>query len=646
MHADRIGRLADQGVVELVAAVDPGVVLDPPTIYGADLYADLAEALNAAGQVDVVVIAAPLSEHFHLARTALTAGADVYLEKPPVTSMEDFTRLLDLEQETGRVIQVGFQSLGSHALAMLRADEFGIGPVSRIGALGAWSRTVGYWSRSSWSGRRSLRGRAVVDGVITNPLAHSVATALAVVDCRTMTDVDVVETDLYRANRIDSDDTSVVRIRATSGQEVTCALSLCAPVQQEPQIHIEGANGRIRFAYTSDRIDVVTNDQTRTETTGRTDLFENLLAHRRDGSELLVPLASTGAFMRVLAAVADADEPTRIDPRAIRWEGEDQDRRAVVEDIDNWLERAVSTSRTFAELRAPWAHQERDTILVRAEIGGAEVAQYVDGRGTIPTSSPRPYLHPARTLAGVVLTARHPADHDWHLGIGMAVPDVNGSSFWGGGTYIHDKGYVLLDNHGEINSEALQVQENGFRQRLNWVGHDGSVELRERRSISWAAVERSNLEVDLRVSTRQPRETPRSTRRAAKAARAAATGVSPGGSRSATTSRCSRPTRAASTTCTAVSPHGWRGRPISPPGRVSNWTGHGGHRRSGSGCDWRALVRPGQRLPGHRLGARLGSARVATMRATSLTRRFDISIADGRLTEGEVGALALAQGAG
>ena len=611
MHADRIGRLADQGVVELVAAVDPGVVLDPPTIYGADLYADLAEALNAAGQVDVVVIAAPLSEHFHLARTALTAGADVYLEKPPVTSMEDFTRLLDLEQETGRVIQVGFQSLGSHALAMLRADEFGIGPVSRIGALGAWSRTVGYWSRSSWSGRRSLRGRAVVDGVITNPLAHAVATALAVVDCRTMTDVDVVETDLYRANRIDSDDTSVVRIRATSGQEVTCALSLCAPVQQEPQIHIEGANGRIRFAYTSDRIDVVTNDQTRTETTGRTDLFENLLAHRRDGSELLVPLASTGAFMRVLAAVADADEPTRIDPRAIRWEGEDQDRRAVVEDIDNWLERAVSTSRTFAELRAPWAHQERDTILVRAEIGGAEVAQYVDGRGTIPTSSPRPYLHPARTLAGVVLTARHPADHDWHLGIGMAVPDVNGSSFWGGGTYIHDKGYVLLDNHGEINGEALQVEETGFRQQLNWVGHDGSVELRERRSISWAAVERSNLEVDLRVSTR---------RRGGRHAQLAGQQRSPGWRlrrfrlavpgvprrRGVHAERARRARRARQ--CGPMA--GVVGRFRRRAGQ--KWTGHGGRRRSGSGRDWRALVRPGQRLPGTRLGARLGSARVAT----------------------------------
>jgi hypothetical protein len=49
VHAERIARLTDQGLVELVAAVDPGVVLDPPTIYGVDLYADLAEALSAVG---------------------------------------------------------------------------------------------------------------------------------------------------------------------------------------------------------------------------------------------------------------------------------------------------------------------------------------------------------------------------------------------------------------------------------------------------------------------------------------------------------------------------------------------------------------------------------------------------------------------
>ena len=31
VHAERIARLSDQGFVELVAAVDPGVVLDPPS---------------------------------------------------------------------------------------------------------------------------------------------------------------------------------------------------------------------------------------------------------------------------------------------------------------------------------------------------------------------------------------------------------------------------------------------------------------------------------------------------------------------------------------------------------------------------------------------------------------------------------------
>ena len=45
IHAERIARLADQGAVQLVAAVDPGVVADPPTVYGVDLYADLAKAL-------------------------------------------------------------------------------------------------------------------------------------------------------------------------------------------------------------------------------------------------------------------------------------------------------------------------------------------------------------------------------------------------------------------------------------------------------------------------------------------------------------------------------------------------------------------------------------------------------------------------
>src|SRR5215213_2287389 len=381
VHAERIARLSDQGLVKLVAAVDPGVVLDPPMIYGAQLYADLADALSAVGPVDVVVIAAPLGEHFRLAKIALSAGADVYLEKPPVASLDDFSSLLQAEQESGRVIQVGFQSLGSEALKMLTEDAFDIGTVRRVSAVAAWSRTIGYWTRSPWAGRRSLGGRPVIDGVVTNALAHAVITALSIVGCRRMDDVETVETNLYRASPIEADDTSVVRIRTTDGFEVTCALSLSAPVQSEPVVRVEGKRGRANFAYTADRVELEAADQDRTEVTGRVDLFENLLAHRRDGVTLLVPLINTGAFMRVLAAVA-ADEPVRIDPRAIQWHGEGQDRRAVVEDVEHWLELAAATGQTFAELEVPWAHRERDTVLVQAHVSDAEVAVYRDGRGT------------------------------------------------------------------------------------------------------------------------------------------------------------------------------------------------------------------------------------------------------------------------
>jgi predicted dehydrogenase len=638
VHAERIARLTDQGAVQLVAAVDPAVASETPTIYGVDLYADLTEALAAAGPVDVVIIAAPLSDHFQLGQLALTSGADVYLEKPPVASMDDFTRLLETEQETGRVVQVGFQSLGSRALDMLRGDAFGIGPIRRVSAVGAWSRTVGYWSRSPWAGRRSLHGRPVVDGVVTNPLAHAVATALAIAGCRRLDDVESVEADLYRANAIDSDDTSVVRIRTSQHHRVICALTLCAAAQREPRVQIEGPRGRATFAYTTDRVEVETEDRNRTEITTRVDLLENLLAHRQDGTPLLVPLVSTGAFMQVLAAVAAADEPVRIDPRAIQWEGKGQDRRAVVDNVEHWLWQAAVSGQTFVELGVPWAHPKRDKILVRARIAEAEVALYRDGQGTIPTSSPRPVLHPVRTLTGVVVTANHPADHDWHSGVGMAIPDVNGTHFWGGGTYVHGQGYVLLDNHGVISGEPPDLTDHAFTHELQWIGHDGSVQLREQRLISWAAMNerawRLSFDTSLRADVGAEINSPGSKGRS-------------GGGYGGFFWRFPA--------CDSVEVFTAQARGEDEVhGSVAPWVAWSADFTAGPGISGPAtiivaapdaaeagepwFVRVGG-YPG--LGSALAWERPAILPAgAQLRRRFDVAIADGRLTEAEASALA------
>ncbi len=67
-----------------------------------------------------------------------------------------------------------------------------------------------------------------------------------------------------------------------------------------------------------------------------------------------------------------------------------------------------------------------------------------------PTDSPRPFLHPVRTLGGLTVSDAHPADHDWHLGLGVAVQDVAGWNLWGGRTYVRDQGYVWRPDHGRI----------------------------------------------------------------------------------------------------------------------------------------------------------------------------------------------------
>lgn len=120
-------------------------------------------------------------------------------------------------------------------------------------------------------------------------------------------------------------------------------------------------------------------------------------------------------------------------------------------------------------------------------IAGRPVARYVI-RPELPARlSPRPYLHPVTTLAGTAVTELGPADHPHHLGVGVAVPDVEGHNFWGGRTYVRDRGPTELDDHGTQRHAAFRLCDSaGFVARLRWTAA-GTELLRERRTV--AAVE-------------------------------------------------------------------------------------------------------------------------------------------------------------
>ncbi|MEU4251575.1 PmoA family protein [Amycolatopsis sp. NPDC026612] len=105
---------------------------------------------------------------------------------------------------------------------------------------------------------------------------------------------------------------------------------------------------------------------------------------------------------------------------------------------------------------------------VAARAGEVELFRYVYQPPTSPFEGPKPYLHPVRTLAGDVVTAFRPHDHRWHKGLQMTATDVSGQNFWGGVTYVRDRGYLELPNVGTMRHVDLVVEQDGFAERLTW----------------------------------------------------------------------------------------------------------------------------------------------------------------------------------
>ena len=94
---------------EVVAVADlaPGRAEVAAARFGvAHAFTDHRDLL--ALDLDAVVVATPHDAHFEPARDALAAGADVLVEKPMVTSVDEGRELVALARERGRLLHVGY----------------------------------------------------------------------------------------------------------------------------------------------------------------------------------------------------------------------------------------------------------------------------------------------------------------------------------------------------------------------------------------------------------------------------------------------------------------------------------------------------------------------------------------------------------
>ncbi|WP_030158166.1 Gfo/Idh/MocA family protein [Glycomyces sp. NRRL B-16210] len=340
------------GEIAFVGLCDTAEIYEDDTIplAGLPVYDDYLTMLDETDP-HVVVIATPPPTHLPIASAAMRNGSDVYLEKPPVANLEEYAALYSTMVETGRNVQVGFQALGSHAFNALRdAVEAGrLGEITSVGVAGSWRRPDAYYRRSPWAGKREVDGTLVADGALANPFAHASQQAIALAGDWPL--AGPIELERLRCREsIEVDDTAVWRATNKNGVRITVAVTVCGDRKLEGDIYVRGTEGEAWLEYTTDRL--ILPGETEAKQYGRTDLLDNLLAHRQRGIGLISGLRRSKTFTGVLERVLNDPVPRLVGEEHL--ERAEDDTVTILKGADRAVEEAAKGGRLFSELDLPW----------------------------------------------------------------------------------------------------------------------------------------------------------------------------------------------------------------------------------------------------------------------------------------------------
>lgn len=138
-------------------------------------------------------------------------------------------------------------------------------------------------------------------------------------------------------------------------------------------------------------------------------------------------------------------------------------------------------------MNAQLQHLVSDGRSAELRLGELTLLRYVFTPDTQQDESPRPYVHPLRSLAGEVLTNFRPNDHRWHHGLSFTINSVSGHNFWGGGTYRKEDGYQWRADHGsQVHTKWLELSPQRIAHTLDWRTGGGQLLLQEERALGFA----------------------------------------------------------------------------------------------------------------------------------------------------------------
>jgi len=224
---------------------------------GVEIFLSLREMLaEARERIDVTCIPTGTPLHRPMAVAALEAGTNVLVEKPAAGSIQDVGALIRARDAAGKLCAVGYQHIYRPDTQQLKqwVCEGRFGAIKRVKSFGCWPRNADYYQRNGWAARLALQDTWVLDSPHNNALAHAV-NAMCYVACSRPGESLVptaVLAELYRANPIESADTTVFRADTREGVEVFFAVSHCTDRLLNPTTVFETDQARIEWTYAGD----------------------------------------------------------------------------------------------------------------------------------------------------------------------------------------------------------------------------------------------------------------------------------------------------------------------------------------------------------------------------------------------------------
>ncbi|RVU42159.1 Gfo/Idh/MocA family oxidoreductase [Lujinxingia sediminis] len=228
--------------VDVVGVVDPdthrrqtlGALLEAPA------FASLDELL-AERSPQLVSIATPTGLHCTQALKVAGAGADIILEKPLSTSLEEARQMVMQVREFGRKLFV-IKQLRHHPLFLalreaVRNERFG--RIFSVGLEVYWNRNQAYYDAASWRGTREYDG-----GALMNQASHYVDLLAWIFD----EPDEVYATGGTLGRRIDVEDTALLSLRWPGGALGSVHVSMLAyPRNLTTSLTVLGERGTVRL---------------------------------------------------------------------------------------------------------------------------------------------------------------------------------------------------------------------------------------------------------------------------------------------------------------------------------------------------------------------------------------------------------------